>query len=124
MTFSNKHKPWFEYDAQSGKYLRYQYGAPHTDAWYNQQIAVTNLFVLRMPLRDVPNSELHLVEVGTTGKGDGYYCCGGKWVPITWQKDSYSAPLLFFDSSGAPLKVCPGNSFVSVVTETADVTIE
>lgn len=124
LTFSNKHKPWFEYDAQSGKYLRYQYGAPHTDAWYNQQIAVTNLFVLRMPLRDVPNSELHLVEVGTTGKGDGYYCCGGKWVPITWQKDSYSAPLLFFDSSGAPLKVCPGNSFVSVVTETADVTIE
>lgn len=124
LTFSNKHRPWFEYDAQSGKYLRYQYGAPHIDAWYDQPIAVTNLFVLRMSLRDVPNSDLHLVEVGTTGKGDGYYCCGGKWTPITWQKDSYSSPLLFFDSNGAELKVCPGNSFVSVVTETADVTIE
>lgn len=124
LTFSAKHKPWFTYDAQSGKYLRFQYGDPQMDAWYQQQISVTNLFVLRMPLKDVAGSDLALVEVNAIGKGSGYYCTGGQWVPITWSKAAYNKPLEYFAEDGSVLQVAPGNSFVSVVTDTADVVIE
>lgn len=124
LTFSNRHKPWFEYDSQSGQYLRYQYGEPQMDAFYDKQVAVTNLIVLHMPLADVPGSELALVEVTTTGQGKGYYCSGGRWVPITWQRDSYDQRLELLDEAGQPLKLAPGNSFISCVATGSDVIIE
>ncbi len=124
LTFSNRHKPWFEYDPQSGQYLRYQYGQPQMDAYYDKQTAVTNLIILRMPLSDMPGSDLALVEVTSTGQGQGFYCCGGRWVPITWERDSYDQPLRLLDEAGKPLKLAPGNSFISCVATGSDVIIE
>lgn len=124
VTFSEKHKPWFSYDASSGKYLRFQYGKAQMDAYYQQQLAVDNVFVLRMPLKDVPDSALHLVEITTTGSGSGYYFCGGKYVPIAWKKSSYQSPISFYDETGKELAVKPGKTFVSVVTENASVEIQ
>lgn len=123
ITFSNRHKPYYTYNAENGTYLRFQYDEPHMDAWQNKQIEVKNLFVLRMKTTDL-NNDLHLVDVKTTGSGEGYYFCGGKYIPITWKKDAYNTPITFYDASGAPLSVARGNTFISVVTETADVVIE
>lgn len=124
LTFSSRHKPWFEYDQQRGQYLRYQYGQAQMDAYYDKQVAATNLIILRMPLADVPGSELSLVEVTTTGQGQGFYCAGGRWVPITWRRESYDQRLELLDESGQPLKLAPGNSFISCVATGADVIIE
>ena len=124
VTFSSSHKPWFEYNAESGTWLRYQYGVPQMDAIQEKQIEVKNLLVLRMATRDVPGSELKLIEITTTGTGDGYYFCNGKYVPITWQKDKYNSEIHYFTEDGSPLEVARGKTFVSVVTESADVVIE
>lgn len=124
VTFSKNHKPYFEYDPQQGVYLRYQYGKPQMDAWYDTQLAFENVFVLRMPLTDVPGSELHLVEVDTTGEGQGFYCSEGRFVPITWKKAGSASPLELLDEKGNPLQVRPGRSFFSVVTQTDDIIIE
>lgn len=124
LTFSNRHKPWFEYDGQSGQYLRYQYGQPQMDAYYDKQVAAANLIILRMPLTDVPGSELALVEVASTGQGQGFYCAGGRWIPITWERESYDQPLRLLDEAGQPLKLAPGKSFISCVATGADVIIE
>ena len=123
VTFSSRNMPWFEYNAENDTYLRYQYDDPHMDAWLDKQIEVKNLFVLRMPMRDL-GGDLKLVEVDTTGTGEGYYFCGGKYVPITWQKDAYNAPITFYDANGSELSVARGQTFISVVTETASVDIE
>ena len=123
LTFSERHKPWFEYDAESGKYLRFEYGEAQMDGWLNTQIATENVLVLRMKTVDV-KSDLHLVDVTTTGSGDGYYFCGGKYVPITWKKDSYNSEIRYFDAQGSDLVVARGKTFVSVVTESASVVIE
>ena len=124
ITYSSRNQPWFEYDAETGEYLRFQYGEPHMDAWQEQQVSVKNLFVLRMSTYDVPDSSLGLVEVTTTGQGTGYYFCDGKMVDITWQKDAYNTPITLYDTDGKELTVARGKSFVCVVTESADVTFE
>ena len=123
VTFSSRHKPYFEYNETNGTYLRYQYGEPQMDAWHNVQLEVKNLFVLRMKTTDIP-SDLNLIDVNATGSGEGYYFCEGKYVPITWEKQSYNSPIYFYDRNGQSLSVCPGNTFVSVVTTSADVVIE
>ncbi len=124
VTYSSSHKPWFEYNAETGNWLRFQYGVAHYDGWKDQQIEVKNVLVLRMATRDVPGSDLKLIEVTTTGSGDGYYFCDGKYIPITWQKDKYNSEIAYFDASGAPLELARGKTFVSVITESADVVIE
>ena len=124
VTFSDSHRPWFEYDAESGKYLRYEYGKPQMDGWLDAQIATENVLILRMSTRDVPGSELHLVEITTTGSGSGYYFCGGKYIPITWQTDSYNSPIRYYDENGDELVVARGQTFVSCITTTASVDIE
>lgn len=123
VTFSNRHKPYYTYDAQKGTYLRFQYDEPHMDAWLDAQIEVKNLLVLRMATVDL-NNDLSLVDVDTTDKGEGYYFCDGKYVPITWEKTAYNSPINFFDAGGQPLTLARGKTFVSVVTETAGVEIQ
>lgn len=124
VTYSERNKPWYEYDAESGEYLRFQFGDPHMDAWQDKQVSVKNLFVLRMPTRDVPDSSLKLVEITTTGQGSGYYFCDGKMVEITWKKAGYNKPITFYTAAGQELTAARGQSFISVVTENASVVIE
>ncbi len=123
VTFSSSHKPWFEYDAESQKYLRFQYGDPQMDGWMDCQLAVDNVLVLRMSTKDIP-SDLKLIDVDTTGEGEGYFFTKGKYVPITWQKEKYNSEILYFTQDGQPLVASRGTTFVSVVTTTADVVIE
>jgi len=122
-TFKSTHKPYFIYDQESGKYLRYQYQKPQMDGITNQQIAVTNLLVLRMELTDL-NDDLQIIDIKTTGTGTGYYFCGGKYVEITWKKDTYNSPITYYTKDGSELVCCPGQTFVSVITLSADVVIE
>lgn len=123
VTFSDSHKPWFEYDDESGKYLRYQYGDPQMDGWMDCQLAVDNVLILRMALTDL-GGEYKLVDIQTTGSGEGYFFTKGKYIPITWEKDSYNSEIRYYTQDGEPLVVSRGQTFVSVVTTTANVVIE
>ncbi len=123
VTFSSSHKPWFQYDPETEKYLRFQYGDPQMDGWMDCQLAIDNVLVLRMVTKDIP-SDLKLIDVDTTGEGEGYFFTKGKYVPITWQKDSYNSEIRYFTQDGQPLVVSRGTTFVSCVTTTADVVIE
>ena len=122
--YKEKHQPYFVYDSTSGKYLRFQYNKPQIDGLNNQQVSVKNLLILRMELTDVKNSSLGIIEVNTIGTGTGYYFCDGKYVEITWSKESYNSPILYFTNDGKPLVCSPGQTFVSVTTKTATITIE
>ena len=115
LNYSSSNRPYFEYDEQNGVYLRYQYGGAHMDAYLNKQIAVKNLLVLEMHTENIKNSSLKLIEVKTTGSGNGYYFCDGKKTDITWKKDSYNSPILFFDKNGDELVCKRGQSFISVI---------
>ncbi len=121
--YSGYIKAWFEYDQASGTYKRFQYGEAHMDAEYDVQLAFGNVFVLFMKARDVPGSELHLVEITTTGSGTGYYACGGKAVEIKWSKKDHASPMIYTLADGTPLKVAPGKSFICCAPTTTDVTI-
>ena len=123
ITFSSSHKPWFEYNADTEKYLRFQYGDPQMDGVADTQLAIDNVLVLRMTLTEL-GGELKLVEVGTTGKGDGYFFTKGKYVPITWEKEKYNSEIKYYTLDGEELVVSRGQTFVSVITTTADIVIE
>ncbi len=123
VTFSSSHKPWFGYNPETEKYLRFQYGDPQMDGWMDTQLAVDNVLVLRMQLTDL-GGELKLVDIGTTGSGEGYFFTKGKYVPITWEKETYNSEIKYYTLDGEELVVSRGQTFVSVITTTADIVIE
>lgn len=124
LNYSNSNKPYFTYDAASGTYLRFQYNQAHMDGYNNKQVAVKNLFVLRMDTNNVPGDSLGIIEIETTGSGTGYYFCDGKQMEITWAKESYNSPLNFYDKDGNRLVLARGNTFISVVKATTNVNIQ
>ena len=123
VTFKSTHKPYFIYDSKIGEYLRYQYNDEHIDGLTNEQISVKNVFVLRMNLQDIDHY-LDIVDIKTTGTGSGYYFCEGKYIDITWKKDTYNSPIEFYTQDGSELICMPGQTFISVVTESSAVEIE
>jgi len=64
------------------------------------------------------------VDIGTTGKGEGFFFTKGKHVPITWEKETYNSEIKYYTLDGEELVVSRGQTFVSVVTTTADIVIE
>lgn len=114
----------FRYDPVSGTYLAEQYGAPYVDGNNGQQVAVTNVLILATSIKTIPGDTAGRQSVKLTGSGSGWFACGGKYIPITWSKDSATAPLRYFTADGQPLELGVGKSYVNIVDTDYPVTFE
>lgn len=113
VSFSGIKTGTFRYDAQSGLYQVEQGGNPYIDGNTGAQIAVTNVLVLRTDITDSGDSYGHM-GVALSG-GEGWFACGGKIIPITWEKDSPQAPVTCTLTDGSPLLLGRGKSYVAIV---------
>lgn len=113
----------FDYDEASQSYLKGQYDQPHIDGATGEQLAFTNVLILRAPHTGALDAKGH-IDVDLTTGGEGYFLSMGKYVPITWKKPTHESPLQLFHTSGQPLALNPGKSYISIVPTTANVVIE
>ncbi len=122
--YSASMTPYFEYSTLSNTYTRYQYGDVHKDN-DGTPLRFTNILVL-FAEHTVVDSTSGEVDIATTGSGSGYYVCGGKYIPITWERESADVPFKYVKSNGESLEICRGKTFVCVTSEKrkADVTFE
>ena len=56
--------------------------------------------------------------------GSGYFACGGKIIPITWEKGGHYDQLRYYTSDGKPLTLGVGKSFVCIIPSTQCVRAE
>jgi hypothetical protein len=115
---SNGYDGDFRYDADLGKYLKFQRNQPHMDAGedaagnaINQQLAFDNVFVLFANITNRVGHE-ELVEVDYQAGGKGYYFSNGSYEEITWTKGDYSNPFVFTKADGSELVVNTGQSIM------------
>lgn len=107
----------FVYDETSETYLRYQFnGIKHIDGATNEQLAFKNIIMIFNPTQLVAGDSSGRLAVTTTGTGDGYYICNGKYIPIKWSKATRSTPITFTHTDGTQLMINRGKTFVSVVS--------
>lgn len=112
----------FRYDEAAKKYLVEEYGGAYIDGNTGEQIAVTNVLALRARMADMQDGYGH-VSI-SLDKGDGWFACGGKVIPITWKKGSYSDPLTYYTQDGKPLALGQGKTYVNIIPATAEVACE
>ena len=119
--FSNYKSGVFRYDAATGLYAVEEYGQPYLDGNDNTQVAATNLIVAQTTCTVVDGSGRIKVDLSS---GSGWFACGGKIVPITWQKGDASQQLRYFNEDGSPLTLGRGKSYVCIIPTNRTVTAE
>ena len=122
--FSNYKTGIFEYDEVTAKYLVSQYKDAYVDGNDGSQVAVTNVIVIKTDCHVIPGDEAGRLAVDLISGGEGWYACGGKWIPITWEKADQYSPLIYKDESGQPVELGRGSSYVNIVPLDCNVTVE
>ena len=118
----------FTYDPASKTSLIEQqidkYTLPYVDGSDGTQVAVTNVLVLQTDVNLIKGDSAGRLTVRLTGSGNGWFACGGKYIPIHWSKDSASAPLCFTTADGQPLTLGVGTSYINIVDDSSSVTFQ
>lgn len=119
--FSGYKSTTFRYDEESGLYLVEQFDGAYIDGNDGSQVAVTNLLVLKAACNLLPDG-VHL-SIDLTS-GEGWFSCGGKIIPITWEKNDRDNQLRYYDQDGQPLTLGQGKSYVCIIPLSRTITVE
>ena len=119
--FSGSKASVFRYDGDTGLYLAEEYGEPYIDGNDGSQVAVTNLLALQTTYTVVDSAGRVKVNLSS---GKGWFACGGRMIPITWEKGGADEQLRYFTEDGQPLSLGRGRSYVCVIPDTQTVKAE
>ena len=109
----------YDWDAASGTWLRSTDGAPHMVE--EGRVAPTTVIVQFTPYSYfIDDYSVQFPEV--VGTGEAWVFAAGAMVPGTWHKASPDAVTNFVDSTGAPIAIPPGQTWVHLVAPGSSVT--
>lgn len=104
----------FTYDPVKSCYTAAQYGAPYTDGNTGEAVPFVN--VLLLEVRTGQEDEEGRLEMALTGEGRGIFACGGKKIPIRWQREE-NGPFLYFREDDTELLLGCGRSYIALLPE-------
>jgi len=111
-------KVYWEWKSEFGEFTRFQNGKELKDS-DGTPVSVSNVVVL-----EVIYSRAYSPAAKTTGGGKAYVFTNGVVYEGTWDRPTRLDPFSLLDSSGAPLKLTPGQTFVMVARPDAVAVIE
>ena len=120
----------WQYDAPSGRYLRWSDGAPHVDALDGQQLNVANVVVLYVPHWDTniveePHSGALSIEFAIWDSNRAVIFRDGVRIDAFWQHWEREDMLTLTDEGGNPIPLKVGNTFFEVIpTEGLEIVVE
>ena len=109
----------------SGNLLRSQDGEPHMDGVSEEQVKAKNVVVLEVQIDSSIRDARYGVIPKTimVGSGKVWVFIDGKHIEGTWSKATQTSPIELLDSTGAVIKLAPGNTWVELKPDTATLTI-
>ena len=108
-------KPYFIYDESDGLYYRFQFGTKEMDAASDKQVKVKNIIFQNVPSKFYADG--YRLDLTLTGTGEGKYFTNGRYVDITWKKDSDTSKTTYFGPDGEELTINPGKTWVCIIED-------
>ncbi|HEY1064387.1 MAG TPA: DUF3048 domain-containing protein [Candidatus Saccharimonadales bacterium] len=114
----------YAYDAASNTYLRSQGGAAHIDSNNSKQLAPNVVITMVVPMTAGAKTSQggSYSNYQVIGSGTAYIFQDGVATAATWSKASNTSQITFTDANGAPIKLNPGQTWISAVSSTTKVT--
>lgn len=75
-------------------------------------IDFTNIIILDVPTKSIDSYGRQEMEV--TGSGTGFFCCGGKYIEIKWERADRSDNFHYYLTDGTPLALGIGKTYVAI----------
>lgn len=113
----------FEYNAEDGKYYRYQYGDAHIDELTGEQLAVDNV-IFQYCHGEFRDDKLYMAfnlhggwEDGAAESGNYrvQVFTGGKMVEGTWSRYADTDPAYYLDADGNPIELNRGKTWICLI---------
>ncbi len=115
VSYNSNYNTTFKYNAESGKYVRYNRDTVRKDYNTGETLEFKNVFILNTTIRIYPDcTDGNNHREVMLNSGDGYYCVNGTYVPIKWRKGDAASSFTFTNTDGSPLEVNAGNSWVCI----------
>lgn len=114
------YSPRFEYNVATNSYKRSQDGKPHTDAKSGKQIEPK--VVIGLVVNNGSDGDGYHSTYTTTGSGTAYIFQDGVVTEANWSKQDRKSPLVLKDKNGLPIKLNSGQTWVSLVGTSSDIT--
>jgi hypothetical protein len=109
----------WQYDAESGRYLRYVQGQPHLDALTGEQIRADNVIVFYTEHRETDIVEDSLgstaIDIVMDGAGRAVVVRDGVMIEAEWRRTAEDRPILYWDESGEIIPLRPGKTWIQLV---------
>ncbi len=103
----------WDWDAGSGRYLRWQDGERHVDGETNKQLAFANVAVI-FAASSVVDEGGHVL-IDALGQGDAVVLTGGQFIRGTWRKPIRESRTRFYGPDGVEVRFAPGPTWIEVV---------
>lgn len=113
----------YDYNAKTNSYDRSVGGAPQIDANTNKQISPTVAIAMVVPYSygALDSSGAYYSEYGVIGSGPVYIFQDGGVITGTWTKKGNTDQITFTGSDGQPIKLNPGQAWVTAVSGAGNV---
>jgi len=113
----------YDYNAATNSYNRSEGGAPQVDANSNTQISpkVVIAMVIPMTRGALDATGAYYSNYASIGSGTVYIFQDGTVTTGTWTKASGAAQVTFTDAAGAAIKLNPGQTWLTAVTDPSKV---
>ena len=118
-------KAHFIYDAETGKYIRYQYGGEQIDFLTGNALKYDNIIFQYCPWEYA--DENGYLNVDMVSGGNGKYITKGKAIDITWKKDSVNTGdkyasgnfgvTHYYDAEGNEITLNQGRTWVCIIQD-------
>ena len=111
------------YDSESGMYTASQYNAryEYVDGNTGEPVEFRNVIGIFAPARTLDG--YGRLAIDTTVGGAGYYCCGGKYVPITWKR-SAGESFRYYLENGKELEISEGRTYIAIMPTEGGMTFD
>ena len=118
----------FRYDEESGQYLRWVRGAPHTDSETGEQLAVSNVIVqfCEHQATDIveDTNGATSIRIVMMGSGPAWLFRDGALVKGTWERNEKHKLTRFIGEGGQELALKPGQTWVELVPPDYEIVVK
>lgn len=105
-----------KYHSDTDLYTAVQHGVNYIDGDTNASVTFKNIIVIYADLEVVDSYGRLAIDL--ISSGDGYFACGGKYIPITWERESAEDCFHYYLADGSELNIEEGTTYVAVIPPT------
>jgi len=114
------YSPHYDYDVRSNSYVRSEGGEAHKDERSGSPLNPKVVIAMVMAYSLASDGKHSIYN--SVGSGHVYIFQDGTVTEGNWQKSDVKSQLTFSDTSGAPIKLNAGQTWLTMVNSTSDVT--